>query len=43
MPDPKSQMKVDVEAYANSIPFEEEQVESVRVDEDGQASFVTEG
>jgi hypothetical protein len=31
-PDPKSQMKADVEAYANSVPFEEETVESVRVD-----------
>lgn len=43
MPDPKSQMKADVEQYANSVPFEEEMVESVRVDENGQQTFVTEG
>lgn len=43
MPDPESQMKADVEQYANSVPFEEEMVESVRVDEDGQQTFVTEG
>lgn len=42
MPDPKSQMKADVEAYANSVPFEEQEVESVRVDGGGQTSFVTE-
>lgn len=42
MPDPKSQMKADVEQYANSVPFEEEMVESVRVDENGQQTFVTE-
>lgn len=39
MPDPKSQMKADVEQYANSIPFEEEMVESVRVDENGQQTM----
>lgn len=43
MPDPKSQMKADVEQYANIVPFEEEMVESVRVDENGQQTFVTEG
>ena len=39
MPDPKSQMKADVEQYANSVPFEEEMVESVRVDENGQQTM----
>lgn len=41
MPDPKSQMKADVKAYANSVPFEEETVESVRVDDqiEGQMSM----
>ena len=43
MPDPKSQMKADVEQYANSIPFEEEMVESVRVDESGQQQTMFEG
>lgn len=41
-PDPKSQMKADVENLANKIPFEEETVESVRVDEneiEGQMSM----
>lgn len=42
MPDPKSQMKADVEQYANSVPFEEEMVESVRVDENGQQVIVEE-
>lgn len=41
-PDPKSQMKADVEQYANSIPFEEETVESVRVDESGQQTMFEE-
>lgn len=42
MPDPKSQMKADVEQYANSDPFEEEMVESVRVDENGQQTMFEE-
>lgn len=40
--DVKAQMKNDVEQYANSVPFEEEQVESVRVDENGQQSMFEE-
>lgn len=34
--DVKAQMKMDVENLANKVPFEEETVESVRVDENGQ-------
>lgn len=38
-PDPMAQMKADVENLANKVPFEEETVESVRVDEHGQQSM----
>lgn len=37
--DVKAQMKMDVENLANKVPFEEETVESVRVDENGQAEM----
>lgn len=39
--DAKAQAKADVEQYANTIPFEETEVETVAVD--GQHTFVTEG
>jgi len=37
--DVKAQMKMDVDNLANKVPFEEETVESVRVDENGQAEM----
>lgn len=37
--DVKAQMKMDVKNLANKVPFEEETVESVRVDENGQAEM----
>ena len=37
--DVKAQMKMDVENLASRVPFEEETVESVRVDENGQAEM----
>lgn len=37
--DVKAQMKMDVENLANKVPFEEETVESVIVDENGQAEM----
>lgn len=40
--DAKAKAQMDIEQYANSVPFETEEVESVRVDEDGQTSFATE-
>ena len=42
--DPKEQMKSDIEEYANSVPFETETVESVRVDDqiEGQQTMTFE-